>query len=60
MSDAATVSAVMRDMAARRWRSQVPTRLARELVPRVDELPEIERRQLLDALTQHTRQEQPT
>jgi hypothetical protein len=50
----------MRDMAARRWRSQVPTRLARELVPRVDELPEIERRQLLDALTQHTRQEQPT
>jgi hypothetical protein len=60
MSDAATVSAVMREMAARRWRSQVPARLARELVPRVDELPEIERRQLLDALTQHTGQEQPT
>jgi len=29
----------------------VPTRLARELVPRVDELPEVERRALLDALT---------
>jgi hypothetical protein len=60
------VSAVMRELAARRWRGQVPARLARELVPRVDELPEIERRQLLDALTQHdaltqsTGQEQPT
>jgi hypothetical protein len=51
MSDAATVSAVMRELAGRRWRSQVPTRLARELVPRVDELPEVERRALLDALT---------
>ena len=50
MSDAATVSAVLRELAARRWRGQVPIRLARELVPRVDELPEIERRQLLDAL----------
>jgi hypothetical protein len=50
MSDAATVSAVMRELAARRWRGQVPARLARELVPRVDELPAIERRQLLDAL----------
>jgi hypothetical protein len=46
MSDAATVSAVMRSLSARRWRGQVPTRLARELVPRVDELPEIERRQV--------------
>jgi hypothetical protein len=51
MTDAATISAVMREMAGRRWRGQVPTRLARELVPRVDELPEVERRQLLDALT---------
>ena len=50
MSDAATVSAVMSELAARRWRGQVPIRLARELVPRVDELPEVERRQLLDAL----------
>jgi hypothetical protein len=54
MSDAAQVSAVMRDLAARRWRGQVPIRLARELVPRVDELPEIERRALLDALTEHS------
>jgi hypothetical protein len=53
MSDAATVSAVMRELAARRWRGQVPARLARELVPRVDELPDVERRQLLDALTEH-------
>jgi hypothetical protein len=58
MSDAATVSAVMRELAARRWRGQVPARLARELVLRVDELPEVERRQLLDALTApHTGQE---
>jgi hypothetical protein len=60
MSDAATndaaVSAVMRELAARRWRGQVPTRLARQLTPRVDELPEVERRALLDALTrqEHT------
>jgi hypothetical protein len=52
MSDAATVSAVMRSLAARRWRGQVPIRLARELVPRVDELPEVERRALIAALTQ--------
>ena len=38
----------MREMAGRRWRGQVPARLARELVPRVDELPEIERSQLLE------------
>lgn len=57
MNDAAQVSAVMRSLSARRWRGQVPTRLARELVPRVDELPEVERRQLLDALIQHTGQE---
>ena len=57
MSDAATVSAVMRELAARRWHGVVPTRLARELLPRVDELPVIERRQLLDALTRHTGQE---
>ena len=51
MSDPVLVSAVMRSLAVKRWRGQVPTRLARELVPRVDELPEIERRQLIDALT---------
>jgi hypothetical protein len=57
MDDAASaeqVSVVMRSLSARRWRGQVPARLARELVPRVAELPEIERRALLDALTQHT------
>jgi hypothetical protein len=52
MSDAATVSAVMRELAERRWRGQVPTRLARELLPRVDELPPVERRALIAALTQ--------
>jgi hypothetical protein len=52
------VSAVMSELAARRWRGQVPARLARELVPRVDELPEIERRQLLDALTRPIGREQ--
>jgi hypothetical protein len=63
MSDAATtsaVSAVMREMSARPWRGQVPARLARELVPRVDELPEIERRRLLAALIEHTGREQPS
>jgi hypothetical protein len=57
MSDPVLVSAVMRELAVRRWRGQVPTRLARELVPRVDELPEIERRQLINALTKHTGQD---
>jgi hypothetical protein len=60
MSDAATVSAVMRELAERRWRGQVPIRLARELVPRVDELPDIERRALLDALTEHSVREEPS
>jgi hypothetical protein len=49
----------MREMAGRRWRGQVPTRLARELLGRVDELPEIERRQLLDALTRRAEDDQP-
>jgi hypothetical protein len=51
MIDAAVTSAVMSELAAKRWRGQVPTRLARQLVLRVDELPQIERRALLDALT---------
>ena len=61
MSDAASaeqVSVVMRSLAVKRWRGQVPARLARELVPRVDELPEVERRQLLDALTRRAESEQ--
>lgn len=62
MGDAAQdaqLSVVMRLLAARRWRGQVPARLARELMPRVDELPEIERRQLLDALTRSAVDGQP-
>ena len=49
----------MRSLSARRWRGQVPARLARELVPRVDEIPEIERRQLLAALTRSAEGKQP-
>ena len=58
MSDAATVSAVMRELAGRRWRGQVAIRCARELAERVDELPEVERRQLIAALTGHIGREQ--
>lgn len=47
-------SAVMREMAARRWRGVVPTRLVRELLPRLDELGPVERRALIAALTQST------
>jgi hypothetical protein len=54
MNDPAITSAVMRELAARRWRGQVATRAARTVAERVDELPEIERRQLLAALTGHT------
>jgi hypothetical protein len=54
MADAATISAVMSQLAQRRWRGQVPTRLARELIGRVDELPPMERRALLDALNRPT------
>jgi hypothetical protein len=53
MSDAATVSAVMRELAARRWRGQVAIRCARVLTERVDELPDSERRQLIAALCEH-------
>jgi hypothetical protein len=52
MSDAAQVSAVMRELAAQRWGAAKPVRLARELALRAHELPEVERRQLLDALTE--------
>ena len=58
MSDAAHVSAVMRELAAQRWGSSKPVRLAKELALRAHELPEVERRQLLDALTEHTGREQ--
>ena len=42
----------------RRWRGQVPTRLARELALRAAELPDPGRVRLLDALTRHTNREQ--
>jgi hypothetical protein len=59
MTDAATISAVMRGLAARRWQGQVPTRLARELAARVDELPPSECRQLLEALSRRVEGELP-
>jgi hypothetical protein len=55
--DAATVSAVMRELAERRWGAAKPVRLARELALRAAELPEVERRQLLAALTEGAGQE---
>jgi hypothetical protein len=58
MIDAATRSAVMSELARQRWRGQVAIRCARELTERVDELPLIERRQLIDALTEHAEQEE--
>jgi hypothetical protein len=48
----------MSELAARRWRGQVAIRFARELAERVDELPLIERRALLDALTRRAEGEQ--
>ena len=59
MSDAATVSAVMRELAGRRWRGQVAIRCARTLAERADELPPTERRRLIAALTEHTEGERP-
>jgi hypothetical protein len=37
-------------MAAQRWGARKPIRMAQELAERAAELPEIERRQLIDAL----------
>jgi hypothetical protein len=45
-------SRAARELAARRWGAARPVRLARELVLRAAELPEVERRQLLDALSE--------
>jgi hypothetical protein len=52
MNDA-EVYAVMRSLAAQRWGASKPVRLARELALRAAELPEVERRQLLAALTEN-------
>jgi hypothetical protein len=53
MTDA-ELHAAMRQLAERRWRGTVPTRLARELLPRIGELPDPERARLLAALTERT------
>jgi hypothetical protein len=47
----AVASAAARALVARRWGASRPVRLARELAERVGELPEIERRHLIHALT---------
>jgi hypothetical protein len=49
MSDT-QVSSAARQMAAQRWGASKPVRMARELANRVNELPEVERRALRDAL----------
>jgi hypothetical protein len=59
MNDPAITSAVMRELASRRWRGQVATRAARTVAERVDELPDSERAQLIARLTEHTEREQP-
>jgi hypothetical protein len=53
MNDPAITSAVMRELAGRRWRGQVAIRCARTLAERADELPDVERRRLLAALDEH-------
>jgi hypothetical protein len=51
MGDTQSGSAAARELAVRRWGASKPIRLARELALRAAELPEVERRQLLEALT---------
>ena len=57
MGNTQTGSAAARELAALRWGAARPVRLARELALRAAELPEIERRQLLEALTERAGQE---
>ena len=45
------MSGAARLLVAQRWGASKPVRLARELAERAAELPEVERRALLDALT---------
>jgi hypothetical protein len=45
-------SSAARELAVRRWGASKPIRLARELRSRAAELPEVERRALIAALTQ--------
>jgi hypothetical protein len=51
------LSAVMRQLAALRWGSQRPVKLARELVQRLDELPPTELRALAAALSERSERE---
>jgi hypothetical protein len=53
MDGAREVSGAARQLAARRWGASRQIRLAHELALRASELPEVERRQLLDALTEN-------
>jgi hypothetical protein len=59
MSDTQLVSGAARQLAARRWGSQRPVRLAQELAERAAELPEPDRIRLLAALTRRAVEEQP-
>jgi hypothetical protein len=52
MGDTQTSSTAARALAVRRWGASRPVRLARELELRAHELPEVERRALIAALTQ--------
>ena len=49
----AAATAAARALVARRWGPSKPVRLARELALRASELPDTERRALIDALTEH-------
>jgi hypothetical protein len=51
MGDTQSGSAAARELAVRRWGASKPVRLARELRSRAAELPEVERRALIVALT---------
>ncbi len=59
MSDAQQVSGAARELATRRWGASKPVRLARELALRASELPDLERRELLAALTRSAVDGQP-
>jgi hypothetical protein len=57
MSNTQSGSAAARELAAQRWGAQRPVRLARELALRAAELPEVERKQLLAALSERSGRE---
>jgi hypothetical protein len=52
MDGTQTGSAAARALAARRWGASKPIRMAQELALRAAELPDVERKELLDALTE--------